>query len=51
MVESHFDGILAYCDKKVSLGYIESTNLKAKNVIRSAYFHFHINQSCHNNPI
>lgn len=37
MVESHFDGILAYCDKKVSLGYIESTNLKAKNVIRRAY--------------
>jgi len=37
MVEKHFDGILAYCDKKVSLGYIESTNLKAKNVIRRAY--------------
>jgi transposase len=37
MVEAHFDGILAYCDKKVSLGYIESTNLKAKNVIRRAY--------------
>ena len=37
MVERHFDGILAYCDKKVSLGYIESTNLKAKNVIRRAY--------------
>lgn len=37
MIETHFDGILAYCDKKVSLGYIESTNLKAKNVIRRAY--------------
>jgi transposase len=37
MVEKHFDGILAFCDKKVSLGYIESTNLKAKNVIRRAY--------------
>ena len=34
MVEKHFDGILtAFCDKKVSLGYIESANLKAKNVI------------------
>jgi len=28
MLEKHLDGILAYCDKKVSLGYIESTNLK-----------------------
>jgi len=31
------DGILATCDKKVSLGYIESSNLKARNVIRRAY--------------
>lgn len=37
MIESHLDGILAYCDKKVSLGYIESANLKARNVIRRAY--------------
>lgn len=37
MVERHLDGILAYCDKKVSLGYIESSNLKARNVIRRAY--------------
>lgn len=37
MVEAHFDGILACCDKKVSLGYIEATNLKARNVIRRAY--------------
>lgn len=37
MVERHLDGILAYCDKKVSLGYIESANLKARNVIRRAY--------------
>ena len=37
MVERHLDGILAYCDKRVSLGYIESTNLKARNVIRRAY--------------
>jgi transposase len=36
-VESHLDGILAYCDKKVSLGYVERTNLTAKNVIRRAY--------------
>lgn len=37
LVESHLDGILAYCDKKVSLGYVERTNLTAKNVIRRAY--------------
>jgi len=37
MVEKHLDGILSYCDKKVSLGYIESTNLKARNIIRRAY--------------
>ena len=37
MVERHLDGILAFCDKKVSLGYIESANLKARNVIRRAY--------------
>jgi len=37
LVESHWDGIVAFCDKKVSLGYIESSNLKARNVIRRAY--------------
>ncbi len=37
MVERHWDGIIAFCDKKVSLGYIESANLKARNVIRRAY--------------
>ena len=37
LVEDHLDGILAYCDKKVSLGYVERTNLTAKNVIRRAY--------------
>ena len=37
MVEEHLDDILAYCDKKVSLGYVERTNLTAKNVIRRAY--------------
>lgn len=37
MVEDHLDGILAYCDKKVSLGYVERTNLTAKNVVRRAY--------------
>ena len=37
MVERHLDGILAYCDKPVSLGYIEGTNLKARNIIRRAY--------------
>ena len=37
MVERHLHGILSHCDKKVSLGYIESSNLKARNVIRRAY--------------
>ena len=37
VVERHLDGILAYCDKPVSLGYLEATNLKAKNLIRRAY--------------
>jgi transposase len=37
LVERHWDGIVAFCDKKVSLGYIESSNLKARNVIRRAY--------------
>jgi transposase len=37
MVEKHLDGILSFCDKKVPLGYIESSNLKARNVIRRAY--------------
>jgi transposase len=37
LVDSHLDGILAYCDHKLSLGFIEATNLKAKNIIRRAY--------------
>ena len=37
MVDRHWDGIIAFCDKKVALGYIESANLKARNVIRRAY--------------
>lgn len=37
MVDKHFEGILAYCDHPVSLGYIESANLKARNAIRMAY--------------
>lgn len=36
-VERHLDGILSFCGKKVSLGYVEATNLKAKNIIRRAY--------------
>ena len=36
-VEEHLDGILSYCDRKVPLGDVESTNQKAKNVIRRAY--------------
>jgi transposase len=53
MVENHLDGIIAYCDKKVALGYIERTNLTAKNVIRRAfgyrdkdYMKFKIIQAC-----
>lgn len=37
MIDTHIDGILAHCDKKVSLGYIEGANLKARNIIRRAY--------------
>lgn len=37
MVDRHLDGILAYCDHKLPLGFIEATNLKAKNIIRRAY--------------
>lgn len=37
MIDNHIEGILGYCDKTVSLGYIEGTNLKAKNIIRRAY--------------
>lgn len=37
MVDKHLDGILAYCDHKLPLGFIEGTNLKAKNIIRRAY--------------
>ena len=37
MIEKHLDGILSHCDKKVSLGFIEATNLKARNIIRRAY--------------
>jgi len=37
MVEKHFDGILACCDKRVPLGCVEATNLHARNIIRRAY--------------
>jgi transposase len=37
MVEKHLDGILAYCDNKVPLGFVEAANAKARNVIRRAY--------------
>lgn len=37
MMDNHMDGILSYCDAKLPLGYIESANLKAKNIIRRAY--------------
>jgi len=31
------NALIGYCDKKVSLGYIEGINLKARNIIRRAY--------------
>jgi transposase len=37
MVDKHLDGILAFCDHPVSLGFIEATNLKARNIIRRVY--------------
>lgn len=37
LVESHLNGIPTFCDKQVSRGYIESANLKARNVVRWAY--------------
>lgn len=37
MIDEHLDGILSYCDHKLPLGFIEATNLKAKNIIRRAY--------------
>lgn len=37
MMERRPGGILAYCDKRVSLGYIEGTNLKVRNIIRRVY--------------
>ena len=37
MVEKHLEGILACCDKPVSLGYIQGTNLKGRNIIHRAY--------------
>ncbi len=37
MIDEHLDGILGFCDYKVSLGFIEATNLKARNIIRRAY--------------
>ena len=37
MIQKHWEGIEAYCDNHVSLGFIESANLKARNAIRMAY--------------
>lgn len=37
MIDRHIEGILACCDKRVPFGYIEATNLKARNIIRRAY--------------
>lgn len=37
MVEKHFDGIIACHDKQIKLGYVEATNLHARNIIRRAY--------------
>lgn len=37
MIENHLDGVLVSCDRPVGLGFIESANGKAHNVIRMAY--------------
>ncbi len=37
LVGEHLDEILSYCEKKMSLGDLASTNQKAKNVIRRAH--------------
>jgi len=37
MIDNHIDGILGYIECPVSLGFIEATNLKARNIIRRAY--------------
>ena len=37
MVDAHLEGILAYCDKRSPIGYVEGANRKARNVIRRAY--------------
>lgn len=37
MIDKHLEGILACCDHRVPLGFIEATNLKARNLIRRAY--------------
>lgn len=37
MIDRHLEGILSYCDHKLSLGFIEAVNLKARNIIRRAY--------------
>jgi transposase len=36
-IETHLDGILAFCDKKVSLVYVEAMNLTIKNILCWAY--------------
>jgi transposase len=37
MIDRHLDGIMNYYDHPVLLGFIEATNLKARNIIRQAY--------------
>lgn len=37
MIHNHWEGVEAYCDNPISLGFLESANLKARNVIRLAY--------------
>jgi len=40
MIDNHIDGILGYCDKKVSIGYIEGTNLKANKDNIGLFFYW-----------
>lgn len=37
MIEKHLDGILACCDTRVPLGFVEANNLHARNIIRRGY--------------
>jgi transposase len=37
MAEKHLEGSLAACDRPISLGYVQGTNLKDRDIFRRAY--------------